>query len=139
MRSRNETAIKNGFARLTEIKDRTIRRGMFEVLENAVQVALDAHNESHQKHIEIGDTYGWMLVHNGAVEDMAVVSTEKNEGTATEQLLAMASRVPKKGWVGVVMAGLQPASYFSIVYEAKMLEYAKQVTHFNFFQFFKKI
>ena len=47
--------------------------------------------------------------------------------------------LPSKGWVGVVMAGLEPANYFSVRYEMGMLDFAIQMTKQNFFQYFKKI
>ena len=139
MRKANAQKIKNAFARLSFNKDEVIRVGMYNLLENAVQVALGAHDPFHQKHIEIGDTYGWMLVHNHRIQEISVVATEQNEGKASKQLRAKLRELPQKGWVGVVMAGLQPAKYFLIEYEEKMLNYAKNVTHTNFHQFFKPI
>jgi hypothetical protein len=37
------------------------------------------------------------------------------------------------------MAGMQPASYFSIAYELGTLEHAKNITLLNFYNFFKPI
>lgn len=139
MRKANAQKIKNAFARLSFNKDEVIRVGMYNLLENAVQTALQAHDPFHQKHIEIGDTYGWMLVHNHRIQEISVVATEQNEGRASQQLRAKLKELPQKGWVGVVMAGLKPAKYFLIEYEEKMLNYAKNVTHTNFHQFFRPI
>ena len=80
-----------------------------------------------------------MLVHNHRIKEIAVVSTANNKGRATKQLRAKLKELPQKGWVGVVMAGLDPASYFSLEYEEKMLTYSKRVTQINFSQYFKKI
>lgn len=139
MKQANQQTIKNAFARLKSTKDEVIRAAMYGLLEDAVQIALDAHDEKHQSHIELGDTYGWMLVHNHKIEKIAVVATADNRGQATKQLRAKLKDLPSKGWVGVVMAGLEPANYFSVRYEMEMLDFAIQMTEQNFFQYFKKI
>lgn len=135
----NEQTILNAFARLTAAKDETIRAGMYGLLEDAVQIALEAHDEKHRSHIELGDTYGWMLVHNHKIEEIAVVATDNNIGKATKQLRATLKDLPTKGWIGVVMAGLEPANYFSVIYEMGMLDFSIQITRQNFNQYFKKL
>lgn len=139
MKKANEHIIKNAFARLKLTKDEVIRAGMYGLLEDAVQIALEAHDEKHQSHIELGDTYGWMLVHNHKIEEIAVVATSDNRGRATKQLRAKLKNLPSKGWIGVVMAGMQPANYFSVRYEIGMLDFSMQMTKQNFFQYFKAI
>lgn len=137
--TKNKDVIKNAFSRLVKTKGEVIETGMYDVLENAVHVALAAHNETHQSHIQIGDTYGWMLVHNHRIVEISVVATDDNRGNATKQLRAKLRDLPKTGWIGVVMAGMQPASYFSVAYELGTLEHARTITQLNFFQFFKPI
>lgn len=139
MKKANQQVIKNAFARLSLSKDEIIRAGMYGLLEDAVQIALEAHDEKHQSHIELGDTYGWMLVHNHKIEEIAVVSTADNRGKATRQLRAKLKDLPSKGWVGVVMAGMEPANYFSVRYEIGMLNFSMQITEQNFLQYFKAI
>ena len=139
MKTKNKETIKNAFALLVKRKNEIVEAGMYDVLENAVHVALAAHNEGHQKHIEIGDTYGWMLVHDHKIVEISVVATDDNRGNATKQLRAKLRELPKKGWIGVVMAGMQPASYFSISYELGTLEHARTATLLNFKQFFKPL
>lgn len=135
----NISIINNAFARLIKTKDEVIEAGMYDVLENAVHVALEAHNAEHQLHLEIGDTYGWMLVHNHRIVEISVVATDDNRGNATKQLREKLRELPKTGWIGVVMAGMQPASYFSIAYELGTLEHARTATLLNFKQFFKPL
>lgn len=139
MKKANQQVIKNAFERLKLSKDEVIRAGMYGLLEDAVQIALEAHDEKHQSHIELGDTYGWMLVHNHKIEEIAVVSTSDNKGKATKQLRAKLKDLPAKGWIGVVMAGLEPASYFSVIYEMGMIDIAVKMTRQDFFQYFKAI
>lgn len=139
MKAKNKETITNAFSRLVKTKNEVIEAGMYDVLENAVHVALATHNEAHQKHIEIGDTYGWMLVHNHKIVEISVVATDDNRGNATKQLRAKLRELPKTGWIGVVMAGMQPASYFSVAYELGTLEHARTATLLNFKQFFKPL
>lgn len=135
----NEQVINNAFLRFRMTKEEIIRAGMYGLLESAVHVALEAHDDVHRAHIDLGDTYGWMLVHNRNIQELVVVSTPQNRGEATEQLQNAARRVPSKGWVGVVMAGLQPAMFFSVDYEMGILDRTIQVTKQNFSQYFKKL
>lgn len=136
----NERVIKNALAKLRADREEVIRSIMYGLLEDAVQIALDAHNERHQSHIELGDTYGWMLLHNGKIEELMVVSTDDNRGKATKQLKMIAlKKILSRGWKGVVMAGLEPASYFSVNYELGMLDYSMQMTAENFSKYFTKI
>ena len=140
MKKANEGVIKNAFSRLRATKDEVIRAGMDGILEDAVQIALEAHDERHQSHIELGDTYGWMLLHNGKIEEIAVVATNENIGKATKKLRQLAIRKAfSRGWVGVVMAGLEPANYFSVIYEMGMLDASFQITRQNFSEYFKKL
>lgn len=139
MKKANEQVITNAFARFRAATDEVIRSGMYGLLEDAVQIALEAHDERHQSHIILGDTYGWMLVHNRKIEEIVVVSTSDNRGRATKQLKAVVKDLPSKGWAGVVMAGLEPANYFSVIYEMGMLDYSLQITKQNFSQYFKKL
>lgn len=140
MKKANEAVIKNALARLKANKDEIIRAGMYGLLEDAVRIALDAHDERHKSHIELGDTYGWMLLHNGKIEEIMVVATSNNVGKATSQLRKLALlKMLKKEWVGVVMAGLEPAQYFSVIYETGMLDFSVQMTKQNFHEYFKPL
>lgn len=135
----NKQAIKNNLLILRNMRDEVIRNGMYALLEDAVQIALDMHDANHQAHIEIGDTYGWALIHNGNIEEISVVSTPQNEGRATEQLRKKARWINKRGWVGIVMAGLEPANYFSVTYESNLLYYTFLDIKQDFFKYFTAI
>ncbi len=118
---KNSEKIDGAFSRFRAAKDEVIRRGMYKLLEEAVQYALMMHDERHQKHVEMGDTYGWMLVHNGAIEEVAVVAAPGEQGDAADGLKSKASELPKNGWAGIVMAGMRPSSYFAVSYEEDIL------------------
>lgn len=135
----NEKVIKAAFARLAKSKDMSIRMGMYRLLERAVKAALEFHDEDHQSHIEMGDTYGWMLVVNGRIDKIEVNAEAEKVGQASQMLRTYEGKVPNVGYVGVVMAGMQPANFFTINYEKRILESTIQITKHNFNQFFRKI
>jgi len=139
MRDRNMQVIDGAFSRFAADKKEVIASGMYRLLESAVKIALEAHDERHQAHVETGDTYGWMLVHDGKIEEIAVVATEKDEGKASQMLRSKADELPDTGWCGVVMAGLTPADYFAVDYEYGMLDYAMQMTRDDFHRHFRRI
>lgn len=138
LRKANNDIIKNAFARLTKSKDELITAAMYGMLEEAVEIALSLHDERHPAHVEIGDTYGWMLVHNHRIQEIVVVSTDVNRGNATDLLQDHLKSLPAKGWVGVVMAGMDEPTYFSVRFETKVLEQTARITKENFFQYFTK-
>lgn len=142
MKANNNKTIDSAFKRFVLDKDEAIRSAMYGILEDAVQVALSLHEDDgeHEQHLIIGDTYGWLLMHNGNVEEVAVVSTSRNEGDTMDQLREEAAFITEKGWVGIVMAGMQAQqTYFSIRFENKILNRTIRITKDNFFQYFKKI
>ncbi len=135
----NEKVIKAAFARLAKSKDMSIRMGMYRLLEDAVKTALELHDENHQSHIEMGDTYGWMLVVNGRIDKIEVNAEGDKVGQASQMLRTYEGRVPNLGYVGVIMAGMQPANFFIINYEKGILESTIHITRSNFNYYFRKI
>lgn len=135
----NEKVIKAAFARFAKRKDMTIRMGMYRLLEDAVKAALELHDENHQSHIELGDTYGWMLVVNGRIDKIQVNAEAEKVGQASQMLRTYEGKVANVGYVGVVMAGMQPANFFTINYEKGILESTIHITRSNFYQYFRKI
>ena len=138
MKAKNSKTIDRAFSKFINAKNEIIERGMYELLEDAVKVALDLHDEEHPKHLEIGDTYGWLLMHNGFIKEAVVVSLPLNEGEALEKLRDEASQITELGWVGIVMAGMKP-NYFSLRFEEEVLDETIQITKDNFFDYFKAI
>lgn len=135
----NDKVIKNAFEKFLKDKERILKQGMYRLLEDAVQTALGLHDASHQSHIIMGDTYGWMLVVNGKIDKIQVQAKGGESGNATAMLRTYVDKVPSTGIVGVVMAGMQPANYFAVTYEKGLLENTIQLTRQNFFQYFKQI
>jgi hypothetical protein len=137
--SKNEKVIAKAFERLAASEESSLRKGMYQLLDDAMNTALELHDETHQSHIELGDTYGWMLVINGTIDKIKVKSEGDKVGQASAMLRTYVSKVPQRGVAGIVMAGMQPANFFTINYEKAILESTIQITKQNFFQYFSKI
>lgn len=93
-------------------------------LQKALEDALSRHDAKHQQHIEIGDNYGWMVCKDGKVKETYIYSTQKNEGTAREQLRSLIPSMPQTGWSGVLMAGMKDrihGTFYTISFEKKVL------------------
>lgn len=138
-KSQNERTIQKAMNRFLANKELILRNGMYRLLDNAVETALKLHDDTHQSHVELGDTYGWMLVVDGNVDRIHVKSNGDKVGQASAMLRTYASKVPNIGMVGIVMAGMQPANFFTINYEKGILESTIQITRQNFYQYFRKI
>lgn len=127
-------------------KDAFLINSMQEVLIWAANRALDLHDEleggKHQRHIDIGDSYGWALVHNGAIVSMDVTATQKNIGNATKALNEEVMNCPATGWCGVVLAGMLVAgdiSYYSFRFEELVLRTLAGETESNYMSKIRQI
>lgn len=139
MATDNNSVIEAAFARLAATEERSVREGLRRTLEEAVQYALDIHDERHQRHLASGDTYGWLIVHDGAAVQMEVTSSGEAIGDVTARLLRMEGRVRRTGWVGVVMAGMNPPSFFALDYEMDVMHDTVAMTARTFADNFKAI
>ena len=135
----NSKTIANAFKRFVKNKTLVLKDGMYKLLEDAVKTALELHDEKHQSHITLGDTYGWMLVVDGKIDKIKVEAKGDKVGKATNMLKAYVNKIPREGIIGIVMAGMQPANFFSINYEKGIIENTIQITRQNFSQYFSKI
>lgn len=135
----NNSVIEAAFARLAAAEERSVREGLRRTLEEAVRYALDIHDERHQRHLASGDTYGWLIVHDGAAVQMEVRSAGEAIGDVTARLLRMEGRVRRTGWVGVVMAGMNPPSFFALDYEMDVMNDTVAMTARTFAENFKPV
>lgn len=126
----NTGIIRKAFAGLVRSKDDWCGRVMAEVCRQAMQNALDSHDEEHQRHLEVEGDYGWAVFTDGVLYDMEILSsTDGNDESITNPL----SDPPEmKGWCGVVMAGMLPKSYFSWDYEIGIITGTSQWVRQNF-------
>lgn len=139
MADANDKTIERAFARLLSGERLSAERAMTDCLRAAVGHALEAHDERHRAHVESGDTYGWVLFHDGVAVGIEVHAGGEAIGDVTERLLRMEGRVRRTGWVGVVMAGMRPSSFFSVDYEMDVMHDAAAMTARTFAQRFSRL
>lgn len=135
----NNSVIERAFARLAAVEEKTVGEGLKKTLEEAVKYALAIHDERHRRHIASGDTYGWIMIHDGVAVGMEVNAGSASIGDVTARLLRMEGRVRRTGWVGVVMAGMNPPSFFSLDYEMDVMHDTADMTERTFAERFKPV
>lgn len=135
----NAKKIADAFARATVNIDATIKNAMIGLLDWGVTLCLQEHDTVHQKHLEVGDSYGWLLLHNGVeIQRELYYEDPSAEGNANEALDRAKGRSSTSGWVGIVLAGLKPETYFNVLYEFIPMRAAiRDLKHEDFSKYFK--
>ena len=137
---RNAATIERSFDMFSKRKEKYVEDGLRKLLQSAIEFALESHDSGHQLHLQYGDTYGWMIVHNGEVVDIAVTEGEKmRHGDTARQLEAMADSFSGRGWVGVVMAGMNHPNYYAVDYENDIMNSTIRMTPVLFTKYFKPL
>lgn len=138
----NNQAIQRAFRKALANIDKVEQDGMIRLLEWGVEECFKAHKDyGYQRHLEMGDSYGWMLLHNGVeVRRKLFAEGAEAEGNANTSLDYVKAKLPQNGWVGVVLAGMNPPTYFSVAYEFKVMRTAiRDLKSQQFSNFFKPI
>ena len=124
---KNNRTIDRAFSRMLTETDTAIESKMVELLKSAVLYALDAHDETHDMHINMGDSYGWLLLHDGKPVKYEVTTGGDLEmearSNAYTELMAVSREVSQIGWVGIILAGMHKdvPPYFEVDYEIGIL------------------
>lgn len=124
----NERTIDRAFRRMVDNKDMVIEKKMIELLQNAVYFALRSHDETHDMHINMGDSYGWVLLHDGKAVRHEITAGGDAEvearSNAYTELMSVSREVPQVGWVGIILAGMHKdvPPYFEVDYEIGILQ-----------------
>ena len=114
----NQKKIEAAFTTATTRMNQNIMVGFTELLNAGVDYCLAEHDPQHQRHLETGDSYGWVLLYNGSEVNRRIYAEGRAaEGNASRALDKVKSSCPSTGWVGVVLAGVKPATYFNVRYE----------------------
>lgn len=140
--SHNDKIITIAFNSLIEKKEQIIQRGMY----NLLNAALDALHEAHKMmspelhHEHESNTLGWCLIHNGAIVD--AVSQDKGAYTPRGDVLAKlrkeALSMPKDCWGGIVMSDMTN-EWYRVDWEINFLTYSAARVKSNFNSIFKAI
>lgn len=130
----NSKIIEEAFAKALAQTDARIRAGMEELLALGVTYCLNNHDTLHSHHKFQKEGYGWILLHDGVEVSRWVSQGMGKPGNANEALSRVASHATQ-GWVGYVLAGLEPATYFNVMYEfIPMREAIRDIAHYGDFE-----
>lgn len=138
--TQNNNKINKAFARSLANIDKAIQNGMEKLLDWGMNECLNKHDSRHRHHIDWGDTYGWMLYHNGSEVKRYVRAKAENNANANSALDSIASSLQGNGWRGVILAGMQPRRYFVIREEIKFMRHAiLEMKAEDFNKYFKQV
>lgn len=139
-KKQNDAIINRLFKALPKAVDKSVGEAYEKLLDDGVQYCLDAH-ASGMMHLVSGDSYGWVLLHNGReVKRRIFAENGPSMGNATKELDRVRHHLPKTGWAGVVLAGMEPASYFMLTAEFYYMRSGiSKLSGRNFNKYFKQV
>lgn len=113
----NASVIRNAFARIQRKAKEGSENCLRDMMDEAMRYALDIHDDRHQRHLEIGDAYGWIITHNGRTVDYEVTAGIKASRVSALRMLRNEAKKTKTGWCGILLATLKPVTFYSFAYE----------------------
>lgn len=139
MRSKNEQTIKRAFSDFALNKHYRVLEGLEGILRDAVMFIYEQHRvDGHTNHIETGDTFGWAIYYNGQLLKKKVnTGMQVSEFSVSEELESRLAN--SKGYVGIVMAGMDPTTIFWYKHEEEYFEIAKDMIMAEYDRFFTEI
>ena len=135
---RNEKTIMKAFTGLQHNKHNHLVAGMKGLLQDAVMFIYEQHMmDGHPNHLEYGDTYGWALYYDGELLAKVVnKGPDASDFSVSRELEAEISA--SKGYVGIVMAGMNPEVLFWQKYEIPYMELSMDMIAAEYPKFFRK-
>lgn len=139
MRSKNEQTIRRAFSDFAIDKHKRVLEGLEGLMRDAVLFIYEQHRvDGHENHLEYGDTFGWAIYYNGQLLKKKVnTGMEISDFSVSDELEARLAN--SKGYVGIVMAGMDPKTVFWYSHEEKYFEVAKDMIMAEFDRFFTEI
>lgn len=139
MRSKNEQTIRRAFSDFAIDKHKRVLEGLEGLMRDAVMFIYEQHRvDGHENHLEYGDTFGWAIYYNGQLLKKKVnTGTQISDFSVSDELEARLAN--SKGYVGIVMAGMDPKTVFWYKHEDKYFEVAKDMIMAEFNRFFTEI
>lgn len=136
--NRNNKTITKAFNGLQHNKHNHLVAGLKGLLQDAVMFIYEQHRiDGHTNHLEYGDTYGWALYYNGQM-----IYKKINTGPYVSDFSVsdeLESRIAaSKGYVGVIMAGMNPAAFFWEKHEIPYMELTADMIAAEYLRFFQK-
>lgn len=138
MVQKNNRVVEKAISRLSRSKHNRLIEGLKGLLEDAVFFILEQHEvDGRRAHLETGDTYGWAVGHNGQLVDMKItVGPNPSTSFSVEDALQGMIR-HTTGYVGIIMAGMDPEKWFILDYEIAYQEITKDMIAAEFYRFFQ--
>lgn len=93
---------------------------MTDLLEKGVKYCLGSHDMKHHRHLEMGDSYGWVLLKDGnELKRKLYAEGAEAQGNASTALneVSKSNAVKTSGYTGIVLAGMHPITYFNVRFE----------------------
>lgn len=139
MRSKNEQTIRRAFSDFAIDKHKRVLEGLEGLMRDAVMFIYEQHRvDGHENHLEYGDTFGWAIYYNGQLLKKKVnTGMQISDFSVSDELEARLAN--SKGYVGIVMAGMDPKTIFWYSHEEKYFEVAKDMIMAEFDRFFTEI
>lgn len=145
MQTKNAKTIENAFKRLASNEAFAITDGLKALMDAAVVYALKVHEERYlHSHLETGDSYGWAVGRQGQCIAMKVTQWDDlptTDAKISDKLRAIAedASANKNKYVGIVMAGMEPAGYYNIEIEEDVLDDTMNMVGGDFDRYFHEI
>lgn len=141
---RNEATIDKAFKGLIHNKHQHLISGLKGLLDDSVNYALNMHKEKNlHNHLATGDSYGWAIGYNGKCLDVKVTigkNYAEQGASVSETLSSLASNHSKgQGYIGIVMAGMEPSSFYKLEYEEEILYNTVEMVAAELERYFTKI
>lgn len=136
---KNGKVIKDAFARLSQTKHDRMIEGLKGLLDDAVSFILEQHEvDGRRSHLETGDTYGWALGYDGQLVDIKITQgPNPSESFSVEENLRQ-MMIQTTGYVGIIMAGMDPAHWFKLPYEEDYQNLTKDMIAAEYYRFFQE-
>jgi hypothetical protein len=132
--SQNKRTINAAFKRFGILTEAIIENGMKRIMNEAMMIALATHDADHWFHKSTGNSYGWLVLHDGKHVAHKVNEGLHGEGDAYTELMGAARDVPQVGWVGILLASMGEVHdnakgklyFFHLDYEMAVLNNARE-------------
>lgn len=139
----NDKKITALFKQAVKGVDKSCCDGMEKLLDAGVAYCLGAHDLKHHRHLEMGDSYGWLLLKDGREKRRRLfVEGGEARGNADRALDEVKGKITSgtSGYTGIVLAGMQPIHYFLVKFEFyAMRQGMNELTREDFQTYFQPI
>lgn len=139
MERKNSRVIEKAISRLSRSKHNRMIEGLKGLLDDAVSFIFEQHEvDGKRSHLETGDTYGWAVGYNGQLLDRKVTQgPNPSESFSVEESLSE-MMIQTTGYVGIIMAGMDPAHWFVVDYEREYQNLTKDMIAAEYYRFFQE-